>query len=91
MLFVIHCVDKKDHLQVRMDNRPTHLEHLKSYGDKLQAAGPTLAEDGSMDGSVVILDLEDRAAAEAFAENDPYNKAGLFESVTISAWKKVLP
>jgi hypothetical protein len=91
MLFVIHCVDKKDHLQVRLDNRPAHIEYLKSYGEKLQAAGPTLAGDESMNGSVVILDLEDRAAAEAFAAGDPYNKAGLFESVTISAWKKVLP
>jgi uncharacterized protein YciI len=44
-----------------------------------------------MNGSVVILDLEDRAAAEAFAAGDPYNQAGLFERVTISAWKKVLP
>lgn len=91
MLYVIHCVDKKDHLQVRMDNRPAHLEHLKSYGEKLHAAGPTLDEEGNMNGSVVILDLDDRAAAEAFAAEDPYNRAGLFASVTISAWKKVLP
>jgi hypothetical protein len=91
MLFVIHCVDKEGRLQVRMDNRPAHIEYLKSYGDQLHAAGPTLAEDGSMNGSVVILDLEDRAAAEAFAAGDPYKQAGLFETVTISAWKKVLP
>jgi len=44
-----------------------------------------------MNGSVIILDLENRAAAEAFANNDPYNKAGLFASVTITTWKKVLP
>jgi uncharacterized protein YciI len=30
------------------------------------------------------------AAAQAWAENDPYNKAGLFESVTLSQWKKVI-
>jgi uncharacterized protein YciI len=29
------------------------------------------------------------AAAEAWAAADPYAKAGLFESVTIRAWKKV--
>lgn len=91
MLFVIRCVDKEGHLQVRMDNRPAHIEYLKSCGDKLHAAGPTLSDDGSMNGSMVILELEDRAAAEAFAAGDPYNKAGLFESVTIAAWKKVLP
>jgi len=91
MLFVIHCSDKKDHLQVRMDNRSAHIDHLKSYGGKLDAAGPTLSDEGTMNGSVIILDLENLAEAEAFAANDPYKKAGLFASVSISAWKKVLP
>lgn len=91
MLYVIHCFDKPDSLQVRMDNRPTHVEYLKSFGDKLHAAGPTLDTDGNMNGSVVILDLEEISAAEAFAANDPYAKAGLFERVIIQPWKKVLP
>jgi uncharacterized protein YciI len=92
MLYVIKCVDKPDHLQVRLDNRPAHVDYLKSYGDKLFAAGPTLSEDDdSMNGSVVILDLDSRAEAEDFCENDPYAKAGLFQSVVISKWKKVLP
>lgn len=91
MLYVIHCFDKKDSLQVRTDNRPDHVAYLKSFGDKLFAAGPTLDENENMNGSVVILDLEDLAEAEAFAANDPYAKAGLFESVSIQPWKKVLP
>ncbi len=91
MLYVIHCFDKPDHLQVRMDNRPTHVDYLKSYGDKLYAAGPTLDAAEQMNGSVVILELESQAEAEAFAANDPYAKAGLFETVSIQPWKKVLP
>ncbi|MDV7340844.1 YciI family protein [Terasakiella sp. A23] len=92
MLYVIKCVDKPDHLQVRLDNRPAHVDYLKSYGEKLFAAGPTLAEeDDNMNGSVVILDLENLAEAQDFCDNDPYAKAGLFESVSISKWKKVLP
>lgn len=91
MLYVIHCFDKKDHLQVRMDNRPAHVDYLKSFGDKLYAAGPTLDADENMNGSVVVLDLESMADAEAFAANDPYAKAGLFETVSIQQWKKVLP
>lgn len=92
MLYVIRCIDKPNHLQVRLDNRPAHVDYLKSYGDKLFAAGPTLSEDDdSMNGSVVILDLDSKAEAEAFCAGDPYAKAGLFESVTISKWKKVLP
>ncbi len=91
MFYVIHCFDKKDSLQIRMDNRPAHVEYLKSFGDKLHAAGPTLDDAENMNGSVVILDLESFEEAEAFAANDPYAKAGLFESVTIQPWKKVLP
>jgi uncharacterized protein YciI len=92
MLYVVKCVDKANHLQVRLDNRADHLAHLKSYGDKLIAAGPTLSdEDDQMNGSVVILDLENQTQAEEFCTNDPYAKAGLFESVTVLKWKKVLP
>ncbi|MCK4621550.1 MAG: YciI family protein [Desulfuromonadales bacterium] len=91
MLYVIHCFDKQDHLQVRMENRPAHVDYLKSFADQLYAAGPTLDAEENMNGSVVILDLETRAEAEAFAANDPYAKAGLFEKVIIQPWKKVLP
>ena len=77
--------------QVRMGNRPAHVDYLKSFGDKLHAAGPTLDAAGNMNGSVVILDLESSADAEAFAVNDPYAQAGLFDKVTIQPWKKVLP
>jgi len=31
------------------------------------------------------------AEAAAFAAGDPYGKAGLFRSVTITPWRKVLP
>ena len=92
MLFVFDCRDKPDHVQVRLDNRGAHLEYLASFREHVLMAGPTLSEDGStMSGSVLILDLEDRAAAEAFAVNDPYAKAGLFERVTIHQWRKVIP
>ena len=40
-----------------------------------------------MIGSMVILEAADRAAAEAWAANDPYKKAGLFTSVEITPWK----
>ncbi len=91
MLFVIRCLDKKDHLPVRQENRPAHVEYLKSFGEKLVGAGAILDEDESMCGSVVILDLGDKSEAEAFAAGDPYAKAGLFESATIDHWNKVLP
>lgn len=91
MLFVIHCRDKDNHLHIRQDNRPAHVEYLKSFGEQLYAAGPLLNDNEEMCGSVVILDVADKTAAEEFAANDPYAKAGLFSRVTIDRWNKVLP
>lgn len=91
MLYAIHAFDKSGHLAVRQANRPDHVEYLKSFGDQLHAAGPTLDENGDMNGSLVILEFADKKEAEAFAKNDPYAKAGLFEKVIIQPWKKVLP
>ena len=90
MLFALICTDKPDHLQVRLDNRPAHLEHLQSLGDGLKGAGPFMGEDEKPNGSLVIIDVEDKAAAEAFAANDPYAKAGLFQSVDIRPWAWLL-
>ena len=92
MAFVLYCVDKAGHGNVRAENRPAHLDYLKSNLDRILIAGPMTSDDGaSVTGSVIILSDDSRADAEAFAAADPYAKAGLFESVTITAYKKVLP
>ena len=91
MFAVLYCVDKPGHGAVRAENRPAHVDYLKVHQDKIVTAGPTLGADGeSMTGSVIILEVESLAEAEAFAANDPYKQAGLFERVDIKAWKKVL-
>lgn len=75
-----------------MQNRPAHLSFLDKYKDHLFAAGPLQTDDGEhMSGSLLIMDFPDRAAVETFADEDPYKKAGLFESVVVRRWKKVLP
>lgn len=90
MHFVLYCKDKPGQGQVRADNRDAHIAYLKAQGEALVTGGPMTTDAGdAMLGSVIVLDLPDRAAAEAFAANDPYAQAGLFESVEITAWKKV--
>lgn len=92
MHFLFYCVDKPDHAHVRAANREAHLAYVGGFKDRLLLAGPTLSEDGGgMTGSLLVLDFPDRAAAEAFAADDPYNKAGLFETVEIKPWRKTLP
>lgn len=92
MHFVIHCVDKPDQGEVRAANRAAHLDHLAVHAGKILAAGPLQNDDGSaMIGSLLIMDFNDRAAAEQFCEDDPYARAGLFQSVTVTPWKQVYP
>ncbi len=92
MLFAITCLDKPDSLELRLATRAAHLEYARKNADRMLVGGPLLEEDGeTMTGSLLIMDLPDRAAAEALMAQDPYVKAGLFASVTIRAYKKVLP
>lgn len=89
MPFVLICRDKPGALQTRMDNRSAHLSYIDESG-VVSLAGPFLDAEGKPCGSLVVLNLEDRAAAEAWAAGDPYAKAGLFDSVTIESWRKVV-
>jgi hypothetical protein len=89
MLIALIARDKAGALQTRLDNRPAHVDYLKDTGVVSQA-GPLLNDDGDMIGSLVVLEVEDMAAAQAWADNDPYAKAGLFEGVELIPWKKVI-
>ncbi len=89
MRFALMTKDKPGALQTRMDNREAHLAYIADTG-VVEMAGPVLDDDGQMCGSLIVLDVDDMAAAQAWADNDPYAKAGLFESVTLRAWKKVI-
>lgn len=92
MLFVIYCLDKPGAQQVRLDTRPAHVAYLKDQGPRVVMGGPMTTEDGgAMTGSMLVVDVETYAEAEAFSRNDPYALAGLFDTVSIRPWKKVIP
>ena len=88
MLIALIARDKAGALQIRKDNRSAHLAYIEETGVVAQA-GP-LIEAGEMAGSLVILDVADMTAAEGWAANDPYAKAGLFDKVELIEWKKVV-
>lgn len=89
MLIALIAHDKQGALQTRKDNRDAHLAYIKATG-VVQQAGPLMTEAGEMAGSLVILDVVDMAAARDWADNDPYAKAGLFETVTLTHWNRVI-
>ena len=92
MQFVIYCLDKTGHQQIRAGNRPARLDYLKQHMAHIVAAGPLLDDAATgMIGSLLIVDFPDRAGADAFVAGDPYGKAGLFASVRVAPWRKTLP
>jgi hypothetical protein len=92
MIFFIYSQDKPDSFELRKATRPEHLEYLKKFESRFVSVGPTMTDDGAvMDGSVLLVEFPDRSAAEEFRDNDPYAKAGLFQSSIIKAWMQVYP
>jgi uncharacterized protein YciI len=90
MLYALICTDKPGALAVRKANREDHLAFLAAMGDKLKAAGPFLDDDGGMTGSLVVIEAANRDEALAISQEDPYARAGLFESVEIRPWNWAL-
>lgn len=80
--------DAPDSLQIRLDTRPAHLDYLKATQEVIHA-GPFIGEDEKPCGSLIVLDM-DMAAARAWADADPYAQAGLFASVELMRWNKVI-
>lgn len=82
MHFAVFNEDKPDHTQLRADTRAAHLEYMAGFD--VRVGGPIHDAEGNMIGSCIILEAEDLAAAEAFVENDPYNRAGLFARTRVA-------
>ena len=99
MFYAIISQDKANSLDNRLAARPAHLERLNQLKDegRLLIAGPHPAIDSEdpgpagFSGSLVVAEFESLQAAEQWAAEDPYNKADVYESVTVKPFKKVLP
>ncbi len=88
MRAVLICIDKPGSLDLRLAHRPAHVDYLKA-SPAVELAGPFL-EGEAMVGSMLVLNVESLDEARAWAANDPYAKAGLFDRVEIREWKKVI-
>ena len=88
-LFVISYIDKPNSLALRMANREAHIAYAHTEGvpATVRLGGPYLDEKGDMAGSLIVVEGPDRAAAVKFTENDPYVKAGLFQSIDVRPYR----
>ena len=83
-LFLINARDKANSSELRLATRQAHLEFAKDASDRIAMAGPVLSEDGeTMCGSTFVIEFDTLDEAKAWAADDPYAKAGLFEHTEI--------
>ncbi|MDE0595903.1 MAG: YciI family protein [Akkermansiaceae bacterium] len=89
MPFAIITTDKPGCEQVRVEHQTAHKKYLDDNKHRLLAAGAMLRDDAvTAHGGILLVDTDNREEAEEFVRNDPFSKAGLFESLMITRWRK---
>jgi len=99
MWYVFICEDAPNSSALRKQTREAHLARLHVLNDsgRLFTAGPcpTIDSespgDAGFTGSLIIADFPSLADAEAWANDDPYRIAGVYESVVVKPYKLVFP
>ncbi len=99
MWYAIISEDIDGTLDKRLAARPDHVARLQDLVDKgrLLLAGPHPAVDSAdpgpagFTGSLVIAEFESLEEARAWANADPYVVAGVYGTVTVKPFHRVLP
>jgi len=99
MFYAIVGQDVPDSLDKRLSARPAHLDrlHALQQAGRLLLAGPFPAIDSNdpgaagFSGSLIVAEFDALATAQAWADADPYVAAGVYASVSVKPFKKVLP
>lgn len=75
-----------------LDRRATlHWDYMDRFAPQLIARGPLLSPDGEEHtGSIHIIRSASAMEAQHFAHEEPYCRAGLYSSVTVTAFRNLL-
>ena len=99
MWYAIISEDVEDSRSGRAEARPEHVARLQALAEegRLLVAGPHPAIDAEdpgeagFTGSLVIVDFPSLEDAQAWADDDPYVSAGVYDEVIVKPFKRVLP
>lgn len=92
MEYLFYGRDRPEAMDLRRQMTEAHWSFMDGYASAMIARGPTLASDNDefMTGSLHLVDLPDAAAADTFAYEEPFFKAGVFTEVLVHRWRNVL-
>ena len=89
MLWAISRVAAPNFAAMREKGLQAHLDYLHSQKKILVVSGATLTDDGKeVTGSLLVVNVNSRAEATAFVDNDPFQKAGMFTNLRIMRMRK---
>ncbi len=99
MLYMIVGQIAPDSSTRREAARPDHLQRLHALLDKgrLVLAGPCPAVDSPDPGpagyvaSLIVADFPSLADATAWAQDDPYKHAGVYQDIVVRPFRQTLP
>lgn len=89
MLYAVLFTDDDAHADARRRLMPAHLEFLEKHSDRVRAAGPLRATDGTPAGGLWLVEADTPAAVAALYQDDPLWPTGLRKSVRVLAWSQV--
>jgi uncharacterized protein YciI len=99
MLYAILGEDVAGSLDKRLAARPAHLARLEALQNegRMVLAGPCPAIDAAdpgpagFSGSIIVAEFASLAAAQSWADADPYVAAGVYARVTVKPFRQVFP
>jgi len=88
MFVMLYAVDKSGKKELRMSLKQQHSARLNEgvAGLRLLQSGSLLDEAGREIGSLGVFEANSCDQVAAYVSEDPYVKAGLFETVVIREW-----
>jgi uncharacterized protein YciI len=91
-MHAIVCFDRPDSAPLRDAHRAAHVEFLNANASRVVFGGPLKGSpEGPSTGALLIVDCATREEAEALIGADPFYRGGVYESVSIRAFKRVFP
>ena len=85
--WAIYCWDKPGTTETRRGLAQDQNSYVKNFGERVIGYGHFVSDDGrDMLGTSFFMQLDDRAAADAFVAGEPMNKAGVYQRVEIHRW-----
>lgn len=91
-MYAVICFDRPGSASLRDAHRAAHVQFLNANSAKISFGGPLKeAVDGPSTGALLVLDCDSFDEADAIIKADPFYRGGVYESVSVRAFKQVFP